>query len=160
MRNIFKRHLLRKPWSKFKIFSQKCYKDTLYQNCTNGYSLPKKGLPELLIRIIFNFNLLNHWSKISISSQKWSSCCSIPKLTRAKNRNIFKSYHTTGQYIIYSSARTQVSHRLVLNTHEALHHGVNVNICNLAIFFRIFMKFSAKCRAKKVGIKYTILGRV
>ena len=31
-------------------------------------------------------------------------------------------------------------------------------ICNFAIFVQIFMKFSPKCRTKKLGIIYTILG--
>ena len=39
---------------------------------------------------------------------------------------------------------------------------MNVNICNVAIIAiigPIFMKFSLKCRAKKLGILYIILGR-
>ena len=31
-------------------------------------------------------------------------------------------------------------------------------ICDFAIFVRIFMKFSPKCRSKKLGMIYTILG--
>ena len=31
-------------------------------------------------------------------------------------------------------------------------------ICNFAIFVRIFMKFSPKCRTKQLGMIYTILG--
>ena len=32
-------------------------------------------------------------------------------------------------------------------------------ICNFDIFVRIFTKFSPKCRTKKLGMIYTILGR-
>ena len=38
-------------------------------------------------------------------------------------------------------------------------HPVNVNICNFAIFGLIFIKFSPKCRARKLGIYYISLGR-
>ena len=37
---------------------------------------------------------------------------------------------------------------------------MNVNICNFAIFGLIFMTFSPKCRAKSLGILFTILGTV
>ena len=54
--------------------------------------------------------------------------------------------------------------------HENLNKNVNENmfsftilykfscICNFAIFVRIFIKFSPKCRTKKLGMIYTILG--
>ena len=35
---------------------------------------------------------------------------------------------------------------------------MNVNICNFANFGPIFMKFSPNCRAKVLGMLYTILG--
>ena len=35
---------------------------------------------------------------------------------------------------------------------------MRVNIYNFAIFGPIFMKFSPKCKTKKFGILYTILG--
>ena len=37
-------------------------------------------------------------------------------------------------------------------TGEDLDYVVNVNICNFAIFGRIFMKFSPKHKAKELGI--------
>ena len=55
-------------------------------------------------------------------------------------------------------------------THENLYKDVNENtfsftflckfswICNFAIFARIFKKFPPKCRTKKLGMIYTILG--
>ena len=57
-----------------------------------------------------------------------------------------------------------------IKTHENLHKNVNENMfsftflckfpcsCNFAIFVRIFMKFSPKCRTKKLGMICTILG--
>ena len=42
--------------------------------------------------------------------------------------------------------------------HEYKHQCVNVNISNFAIFGLIFVKFSSKCRAKELGMLFTILG--
>ena len=39
-----------------------------------------------------------------------------------------------------------------------MHQCVNENICNFAIFGPICMKFSPNCRAKELGILFTILG--
>ena len=39
-------------------------------------------------------------------------------------------------------------------THDDLQHDVNVNISNFAIFGLIFVKFSPKCKAKELGIKF------
>ena len=58
---------------------------------------------------------------------------------------------------------------LLHQTNEKLHKTVNENmfsftflckfswICNFIIFDRIFMKFSPKCRTKKLGMIYSIL---
>ena len=43
-------------------------------------------------------------------------------------------------------------------THENFHKNVNENICNFAIFGRIFMKLSPKCRTKNWGMIYTNSG--
>ena len=57
-----------------------------------------------------------------------------------------------------------------IKTHENLHKNVNENmfsftflckfscIFHFAIFVQIFMKFSPKCRTKKLGKIYTVLG--
>ena len=39
-----------------------------------------------------------------------------------------------------------------------MHQGVNVYICNFAIFGLIFMEFSPNCTAKELGMLFTILG--
>ena len=57
-----------------------------------------------------------------------------------------------------------------IKTHENLHKNVNENLfsftflckfsclCNFAIFVQIFKQISPKCRTKKLGMIYTILG--
>ena len=44
-------------------------------------------------------------------------------------------------------------------TYGNFHKNVNENICNFAILDWIFMKFAPKCRTKKLGMLYSILGR-
>ena len=39
-----------------------------------------------------------------------------------------------------------------------MHQCVNVNICNIAIFGPIFVKFSSNCRANELGMLITIFG--
>ena len=58
----------------------------------------------------------------------------------------------------------------IIKTHENLHKIVNENmlsftflckfsgICNFAIFIEIFIKFSPKCRTKKLRNMFTISG--
>ena len=76
----------------------------------------------------------------------------------------------TGPQLKTMDIRNKLLQLYFIKPQENLYKTVNKNmfsftfsckfscICNFAIFVRIFMKFSPKCRTNKFGMIYTILG--